>query len=188
MKIGVLALQGNFENHFNKIVDFGKTPIYVKTKADLLKCDALIIPGGESTVMSKMLDYNNLRQTLIDLKDKINIMGICAGMILLSSTKDYVNLNTLSIMNFNVKRNGFGRQVHSFKSNISFLPSNNSFKVSFIRAPKIKNFSKGITCIANYGKEPVMLTDGKHIACSFHPEFSSNNDIYEYFADMVEKN
>ena len=78
--------------------------------------------GGESTVMSKMLDYNNLRQTLIDLKDKINIMGICAGMVLLSSTKGYVNLDTLSIMNFNVKRNGFGRQIHSFKSNISFLP------------------------------------------------------------------
>ena len=185
MKIGVLALQGNFENHYNKILDFGKTPIYVKTKSELSKCDALIIPGGESTVMSKMIDFNNLRQAIIDLKDEINIMGICAGMIMLSSTKGYNNLKTLSIMNFKVERNGFGRQINSFKSKIKFLPTNNDINVSFIRAPKIKTFSDENQCIAKFDGKPVMLTDGRHIACSFHPEFSLNNDIYEYFTNLI---
>ncbi len=186
MKIGVLALQGNFENHFNKIIDFGETPIYVKTKADLFKCDALIIPGGESTVMSKMLDYNDLRKSIIDLKDKINIMGICAGMILLSSTNGYRNLDTLSIMNFEVERNGFGRQINSFNSKIRFIPTNNDIKVSFIRAPKISTFSNENICLAKLNDSPIMLSDRRHIACSFHPEFSSNHDIYKYFINLVE--
>ena len=107
--VGVLALQGNCSEHYKKILQFGETPIYVKNKISLLKCDALIIPGGESTVMSKMLDYNNLRKTILELKNKINIMGVCAGMIMLSSTMSYKNLSPLSIMNFQVKRNGYGR-------------------------------------------------------------------------------
>ena len=186
MKIGVLALQGNFENHFNKIIDFGKTPIYVKKKEDLFKCDALIIPGGESTVMSKMLDYNNLRSSIIDLREKINIMGICAGMVLLSSTNGYPNLSTLALMDFEVERNGFGSQVYSFNSKIKFIPTNNDIKVSFIRAPKISAFSKKNICLAKLNDSPIMLSDGRHIACSFHPEFSSNHDIYKYFIDLVE--
>ena len=186
MKIGVLALQGNFENHYNKIVDFGKNPIYVRSKSDLLKCDALIIPGGESTVMSKMLDFNNLRDTILDLKDKINIMGICAGMVLLSKTNGYANLETLSIMDFKVERNGFGRQINSFKSNIKFLPSNNQIEVSFIRAPKITSFSEQVKCLAEFDDKPVMVSNGRHIACSFHPEFSPDNAIYEYFSNLIE--
>ena len=186
MKIGVLALQGNFENHYNKIIDFGKTPIYVRSQSDLLKCDALIIPGGESTVMSKMLDFNNLREAILDLKDKINIMGVCAGMVLLSKTNGYANLQTLSIMDFKVERNGFGRQINSFKSNIKFLPSNDHIEVSFIRAPKISSFSEKVECLAEFKGKPVMVSNGRHIACSFHPEFSPNNAIYEYFSNLIE--
>ena len=186
MKIGVLALQGNFENHYNKIIDFGKTPIYVRTKSDLSRCDALIIPGGESTVMSKMLDFNDLRNSILDLKDKINIMGVCAGMVLLSTTNGYANLKTLSVMDFKVERNGFGRQINSFKSNIKFLPSNDDIEVSFIRAPKISTFSEEIECLAEFDGRPVMVSNGRHIACSFHPEFSSNNAIYEYFTNLIE--
>ena len=186
MKIGVLALQGNFENHYNKIIDFGKTPIYVRSQSDLLKCDALIIPGGESTVMSKMLDFNNLRETILGLKDKINIMGVCAGMVLLSKTNGYPNLETLSIMDFKVERNGFGRQINSFKSNIKFFPSNDHIEVSFIRAPKISSFSEKVECLAVFKGKPVMVSNGRHIACSFHPEFSPNNAIYEYFSNLIE--
>ena len=91
MKIGVLALQGNYSEHYKKILKFGETPIYVKDQSTLFKCDGLIIPGGESTVMSKMLDYDDLRTLIINLKNKINIFGVCAGMIMLSKTNNYKN-------------------------------------------------------------------------------------------------
>ena len=106
MSIGVLALQGNYYEHLVKLQALNLKPIKVKDKIDLFKCDGLIIPGGESTTMSKMLDYKDLRKSILDIKDKIHIMGVCAGMILLSKTKNYNNLNTLSIMNFEVERNG----------------------------------------------------------------------------------
>ena len=188
MKIGVLALQGNFSVHHQKILEFGETPIYVKDQKSLYQCDGLIIPGGESTVISKMLDYNKLRNLIIDLKDQINIMGVCAGMVLLSKTVKYQNLKTLSIMDFEVNRNGYGRQIYSFNSEITFLPSKSSFKACFIRAPKVYKYSKEIKCLATLNQNPIVLTDGQHLACSFHPEYSSNFDIYNYFKNLIESN
>ena len=99
MNIGVLSLQGNYLEHCKKISELVNV-ISVKTENDLLQCDGLIIPGGESTVISKMLDYKDLRKSILELKDKIHIMGICAGMIILSKTENYNNLKTLSIMDF----------------------------------------------------------------------------------------
>ena len=98
MKIGILALQGNYSEHYRKILEFGETPIYIKDKSSLFECDGFIIPGGESTVMSKMLDYNDLRKSILDVKDKIHIMGVCAGMVMLSKTIGCKNLKTLSII------------------------------------------------------------------------------------------
>lgn len=188
MKIGVLALQGNFSAHHKKILEFGENPIYVKDKKNLHKCDGLIIPGGESTVMSKMLDYNNLRNSIIDIQDKITIMGVCAGMVLLSKTNTYKNLETLSIMDFEVERNAYGRQIYSFNSKINFLPSKKTINACFIRAPKVFKYSKKIKCLAKLDKNPILLTDGKHLACSFHPEYSSGFDIYNYFKNLIKNN
>ena len=186
MKIGVLALQGNCSEHYKKILQFGETPIYVKNKISLLKCDALIIPGGESTVMSKMLDYNNLRKTILELKNKINIMGVCAGMIMLSSTMSYKNLSPLSIMNFQVKRNGYGRQINSFNSSIK-LNTGDTMSATFIRAPKVTLFDQSIKCLAYLNNDPVLITDGYHLACSFHPEYSLDFNTYDCFKKIIEK-
>ena len=186
MNIGVLALQGNFSANYKKILEFGETPIYVKNKKDLFKCDGLIIPGGESTVMSKMLDFNDLRQSLYDLKDKISFMGICAGMVLLSKTNNYNNLKTLSIMNFKVKRNGYGRQVHSFNKKINLLINDKDINACFIRAPKVSEFSNDIKCLGKLNQDPVLLTDGKHLVSAFHPEYSDGYEIYEYFKKLIE--
>ena len=185
MKIGVLALQGNFSSHYKKILEFGETPIYVKDKKSLFQCDGLIIPGGESTVISKMLDYNNLRDAIIDSKDDIAIMGVCAGMVILSNTKNYNNLKTLSIMDFEVERNGYGRQIYSFNSNIDFIPDKQSIKACFIRAPKVLKYSKKIECLAKLDDDPVLLTDGNHLVSSFHPEYSNGFDIYNYFKSLI---
>jgi len=185
LKIGVLALQGNFSVHYKKILEFGETPIYVKDKKSLFECDGLIIPGGESTVMSKMLDYNNLRKSIIDIKDKISIMGVCAGMVLLSTTNNSKNLKTLSIMDFEVERNGYGRQIHSFNSKINFMSSKKNIDVCFIRAPKVLKYSKKIKCLAKLNEDPILLTDGHHLALSFHPEYSSSFEIYNYFKNII---
>jgi len=185
LKIGVLALQGNFSVHYEKILEFGETPVYVKNKKSLFQCDGLIIPGGESTVMSKMLDYNDLRKSIIDIKDKISIMGICAGMILLSTTNSCKNLKNLSIMDFEVERNGYGRQIHSFNSTIEFMPSKKNIDVCFIRAPKVLRYSKKIKCLAKLDEVPILLTDGRHLALSFHPEYSSSFEIYDYFKNII---
>ena len=185
MKIGVLALQGNFSAHYKKILDFGETPIFVKDQKSLFQCDGLIIPGGESTVMSKMLDYNDLRNSIIDIKDKVAIMGVCAGMILLSKTNAYNNLNTLSIMDFEVEKNGYGRQIHSFNSKINFMPYKKNIDACFIRAPKVSKYSKKIKCLAEFDGNPILLTDGFHLASSFHPEYSSSFEIYDYFKSII---
>ena len=188
MNIGVLALQGNFSANYKKILEFGETPIYVKDKKSLYKCDALIIPGGESTVMSKMIDFNGLRNPLLSIKEKISFMGVCAGMVLLSKTDNYHNLKTLSIMDFKVKRNGYGRQVHSSNEKIKLSMCNKEINACFIRAPKVTDFSVNIKCLAELNDTPILLTDGKHIASSFHPEFSEGFEIYKYFKKLVETN
>ena len=177
MNIGVLSLQGNYLEHCKKISELVNV-ISVKTEDDLLQCDGLIIPGGESTVISKMLDYKDLRKSILELKDKIHIMGVCAGMIILSKTENYNNLKTLSIMDFKVRRNAWGRQIHSFNSKINLSFSNKTINATFIRAPKIISYSNKIKCLAKFNNEPILLTDGKHLACSFHPEYSHGFDVY----------
>ena len=158
MNIGILSLQGNYFEHYKKINELVNV-IIVKTENDLFKCDGLIIPGGESTVISKMLDYKDLRKTILESKDKIHIMGVCAGMIMLSKTDNYNNLNTLSIMDFKVQRNGWGRQIYSFNSDIKLSFSKSTISATFIRAPKVTSYSNQIECLAKINNEPILLTD-----------------------------
>ena len=185
MNIGVLCLQGNYFEHLKKIELLNLNPIKVKNKKDLFNCDGLVIPGGESSAMSKLLDYQDLRNSILEIKDRIHIMGVCAGMILLSNTKKYNNLKTLSIMNFEVERNGWGRQINSFNKKIKTSFSKKEFTGTFIRAPKVISYSNEIQCLARVDGEPILLTDSKHLACSFHPEYSDDLSIYKYFLNLI---
>lgn len=185
MNIGVLSLQGNFNEHINKLKSYDVNVFKVKSKSELFKCDGLIIPGGESTTISKMLNYKDLRSALISVKDKINFLGTCAGMILLSKTKGYKNLETLSIMDFKVLRNGWGRQIFSFNDSLKTSLSEKSFNGTFIRAPKVISHSEHLSCLSYYKDSPVILTDGRHLACSFHIEYSSDNSVYDHFFKLI---
>ena len=188
MCIGILALQGNFAMHEKILNSIDVRTKLVKYSRDLKKCDGLIIPGGESTTISKLIDINNLRTELFDFSKSKSIFGTCAGMILLSSQPKSNNLKPLQIMNFTVLRNAWGKQIYSFsdKIKINFLKS--KYLATFIRAPKIDKISKSINVLSKYNNEIVLISDGKHLASSFHPEFNDDSRIHKYFIEMIKKN
>ena len=185
-KIGILALQGNFSQHKMIFDILGIDNIFIRYSYDVDKCDAIVIPGGESTTMSKQLDRSNLRQGLQEYSKTNPLFGTCAGMILLSSTNVSNNLQPLEIMDFTVNRNAYGRQIESFSDDfqLDFCDDTN-FHGVFIRAPKISKIGRGIKILANYKKQPVMITDGRHFATTFHPEIGSDIRIHNYFMEQI---
>ena len=188
MIIGILALQGNFIQHKKYVDVLGVQTMLVRHPNEIYKCDALIIPGGESTTISKQIDNNQFRNKLIDFSLKKPILGTCAGMIMLSTSVPIDNMTPLNIMDFQVKRNAWGRQVNSFSANITLnFDENRPFHAVFIRAPKISDIGKNIHVLASYNNEPVILTDGKHVVSSFHPEIGEDSRIHEYFINKVDE-
>ena len=195
--VGVLALQGDFNMHKRILDKIGVPSLFVKNKEDLFKTKALIIPGGESTTLSILLDRFSLRNSILDYSKKNSIFGTCAGMIMLSTSKSVADkVSTLNIMNFSVSRNSWGRQVFSFEKELNLNAFNiSSFNSVFIRAPKIESIGKDITRYDSVRfedldsskslpkEEVVILEDEKHLACSFHPEIGEDVRIHKYFLD-----
>ena len=146
----------------------------------------LIIPGGESTAISKQIERNKFRHPILNFAKNNSIFGTCAGMILLSSSDKTTNLKPLSIMDFKVNRNSFGSQIESFSGNLCLKFDNtDSFNGLFIRAPKISQLGKGIKILATYKKEPVMITNGRHFATTFHPEIGDDYRIHEHIMAKI---
>ena len=186
VEIGILALQGNYAQHEKVLDELSVSSVLVKYPNQLNGLSGLIIPGGESSVISRHIEKNNFRDAIKDFSNVKPIFGTCAGMILLSSTKKTKHVNPLSLMDFTVKRNAWGRQVNSFFTNIMIDSSiDKSFKGYFIRAPKVKDTNSSINVLASHEGEPVMLSDGFHLASSFHPEIGGNNKIHKYFIDKI---
>ena len=186
MKVGILALQGNFKQHKTMLDLLDIDNIFVRYSADVGKCDAIVIPGGESTTMSKQIDRNNLRQVLKEYSKTNSLFGTCAGMILLSSTNESKNLQPLGIMDFMVNRNAYGRQIESFSDDLQLdFCDNADFHAVFIRAPIISKIGKDIKILAAHKNQPVMITDGRHFVTSFHPEIGTDIRIHNYFIDQI---
>ena len=187
--IGVLALQGNFAMHQNMLAVLDVPSILVKYPHELEKCDGLIIPGGESTAMSKLIDSHGLRLPLVEYSKNNSIFGTCAGMILLSSSESSKNLYPLNIMDFSVTRNGWGRQIFSFTKEVYVNFSIEiQFSATFIRAPKVSTISKSVNVLSKLNEEIILLSDGLHLASSFHPEFGADTQIHNYFINLVKEN
>ena len=188
MIIGILALQGNFIQHKKYVDVLGVQTMLVRHPNEIYKCDALIIPGGESTTISKQIDNNKFRNKLIDYALAKPILGTCAGMIMLSTSMPRENMSPLNIMDFHIERNAWGRQVNSFSANINLnFDENRPFHGIFIRAPKISNIGKDVHVLASYNNEPVLLTNGTHVVSSFHPEIGEDYRIHEYFINKVDE-
>lgn len=190
MIIGILGLQGDFYAHKRMVERLGVKTIVVKNSEDLEKIDGLIIPGGESTTMTRLL----FRHKLIGPMRKFHrkgkpIFGTCAGMILLAkkivSDPEQFRFGLIDIV---VKRNAYGRQIDSFEDDIQ-IPSlgDKPFHAVFIRAPKIAEIGKKVELLAKHGTEHVLAKQGSVLVCSFHPELANDTRIHEYFLNMVGK-
>ena len=185
MVIGILSFQGNFSLH-KKILDNLNIPsLYVIDKISLDKTDALIIPGGESSVITKFLKKTKLDKNIIQYSLEKNIFGTCAGAIIMSSKCDDNNINTLNIINIKSYRNSWGRQIDSFETNIKLSFNESTISAKFIRAPKIKKLSTDINILSTYKDEPVLARNNKHLVATFHPELNGDSTIHEYFINMI---
>ena len=184
--VGVLALQGNYIQHKRMLDKLDINNILVQYPRELEKCDLLIIPGGESTAISKQIDRNKFRQPIMNFVKNNSVFGTCAGMILLSSTNESNNLKPLGVMDFKAERNAYGRQMNSFSGNLHMKIDNSAnFKALFIRAPKVSNIGRGIKILATYKNHPVMITDGRHFATTFHPEIGNDIRIHKYIMEQI---
>ena len=153
-KIGILALQGNFDQHKKMFDLLGIDNIFIRYSSDVEKCDAIVIPGGESTTMSKQIDRNNLRHVLKEYSKTNSLFGTCAGMILLSSNNESKNLQPLGIMDFTINRNAYGKQIESFSDDLQLdFCDDTDFHAVFIRAPKISKIGKSIFSLYLYQKK-----------------------------------
>lgn len=187
MKAGILAMQGAFHKHMLMMESLGFNSLEVRTRDDILSVDGLIIPGGESTVMIKLLIKNELMDTLKHrILDGMPVFGTCAGAILLSRTIEGMDQPSLGVMDITVERNAYGRQKESFEAHIDVNGiTGGPFPGVFIRAPKITSAGSGVEVLAEYESVPVLVKQKNMLASSFHPELTGDRRIHELFASMM---
>lgn len=182
--VGVLALQGAFAKHHEVLVKLGVKSQLVRYPEQLDKCDALIIPGGESTTMLRSIERMELKDALCSFAKSKPIFGTCAGVILMASKEINDLVTPLGIIDITVERNAYGGQYESFSDliKIKYSPKRTSYlKGTFIRAPKITNISSDVTVLAEYNGSPVLVQQGKHLCATFHPELSDDDSVHRYF-------
>jgi pyridoxal 5'-phosphate synthase pdxT subunit len=181
--IGVLALQGDFEAHSRALRAAGAQPVEVRQASDLAGIDGLIIPGGESTTMLKLLHLENLLEPLRRFGQEKPVFGTCAGAILLATKVTNPEQESLGLMDLTVERNGYGRQIDSRIASIEI--EGKPAEAVFIRAPVIREVGADATILASYGNSPVLVEQGKHLAATFHPELSTGSEIHRHFVEKV---
>jgi 5'-phosphate synthase pdxT subunit len=188
VKIGILDIQGSVEEHFAALSKCGLEVVLVKKIADFDEVSGLIIPGGESTTIGKLLEKFELDKAIIaKFKKGMAIWGTCAGAILLAKRiVEDSKVNGLKLMDVEVSRNAYGRQIDSFETEINFGVGKDSKKIPavFIRAPKISSIGKNVKILAKYKNEIIAAREGKLLATTFHPEMTNNLEVHKYFVKM----
>ncbi len=185
MKAGVLALQGDFREHAWTLEAAGATPIEVRTPQDLDQVSCLVLPGGESTTMSKLARIYELVQPIVDRANQgMPILGTCAGMILLARGVEGGE-PLFELMDISVRRNAYGRQVESFESDLSVEGIEHPVRGVFIRAPLVTRVGPGVRVLAEYEGAPVVLEQGNLLVASFHPELVGEAALHRYMLRKV---
>ncbi|MBS3765008.1 pyridoxal 5'-phosphate synthase glutaminase subunit PdxT [Candidatus Bipolaricaulota bacterium] len=183
MQIGVLALQGDFREHRQVLEKLGTSTCSVRRPDDLNEIEGLIIPGGESTTISKLLRKWDLFEPIqTEVRKGLPVFGTCAGLILLAMEVEN-GPPTLELLDITVERNSYGRQIESFESRLEVTNGliDRDFQGVFIRAPRVKRVGPGVEVLARYGDDPVFLRNDNVLAATFHPELTDDNGIHEYF-------
>jgi pyridoxal 5'-phosphate synthase pdxT subunit len=181
MKIGVLALQGDFDAHRRRLEELGAEVVLIKKPEQLDAIDGLVIPGGESGTFLKLLGEEGFKK----LKDFVHAkptFGTCAGAILLASEVENPPQAGLGALNIRIRRNAYGRQIDS--SIRQGLLGASPIEMVFIRAPKIEHVGEGVEVIATQGADPVAVRQGSAMAATFHPELSDDPRIHQAFLDL----
>jgi 5'-phosphate synthase pdxT subunit len=190
MRVGVLALQGDFDAHRRRLEELGAEVVLVKKPEQLGLIDGLVIPGGESGTFLKLLGEAGFQK----LKEFVHLkptFGTCAGAILLAKEVENPAQNGLGALNIRVRRNAYGRQIDSsiregrFVRDIEGKLLNSPLEMVFIRAPKISHVGEGVEVLATEGSDAVVVRQGKAMAATFHPELSEDTRIHRAFLDLV---
>lgn len=190
MLVGVLSLQGAYIEHIDKLNKIsGVKGVEVKRKEDFDKIDGLIIPGGESTTIGKLLERYNLLDYLKTLiLEGLPVFGTCAGLILLSKKiENNTYQPTLGILDVTIKRNAFGAQINSMEIDLKIKEFDIPYKAIFIRAPVVKEVGNSIEILAEVEEGPVFIRHGKVLGASFHPELTDDLRIHKMFIDIINK-
>ncbi len=186
MKIGILALQGDFDAHRRRLQELSAEVVLVKKPEQLDEVDALVIPGGESTTFLKLLGEAGFEK----LKDFVRskpTFGTCAGAILLAREIDNPPQPGLGVLDVRIKRNAYGRQVDSSIGEGASKLGPQPLEMVFIRAPKFESLGPEVEVLARAGEDPVLVRQGSVIAATFHPELSDDKRVHQYFLDLVAK-
>ena len=189
MKIGVLALQGAFREHRLMIESCGQEAVEVRKLSELNEVQGLIIPGGESTTIGKLMKEFGLAEEILKRAEAgMPIFGTCAGLILLAKTVIGSDQFRLGLMDIEVKRNAFGRQVDSFETDLPIpVLGYKPFQAVFIRAPLIEKVAPNVGILAQHQEKIVFARQGNFLGCSFHPELTGDNRVHSYFLQMVKE-
>lgn len=184
-KVGVLGIQGDFALHVQSLKRIGVDSLIVRYTEELKSCDGLILPGGETTTFIKLLNKTGLFESIREYGKSHPLMGTCAGLISLATRVSNDHIETLGLIDVEVERNSYGRQVDSFIDDIQMpiLKEKPQFEGVFIRAPKILSLGDGVEALGYHGDVIVMVRNERVLAMTFHPELTEDGRIHQYFVD-----
>jgi len=186
VKIGILAVQGDFDAHAQMLAAMGVESVEVRTPADLADCEGMILPGGESTTQLQFLKEEGLEDSIrkFAAEDKA-IFGTCAGAILLASEVKNPRQDSLKLLDMTLLRNGYGRQVHSDVVSGPSSLRKEPLEMVFIRGPVIERVGPNVEVLAEYAGKPALVQEGHILASAFHPELTSDTTVHRHFLDLV---
>ncbi|HET8637728.1 MAG TPA: pyridoxal 5'-phosphate synthase glutaminase subunit PdxT [Acidobacteriaceae bacterium] len=185
LKVGVLAIQGDFAAHSNALREAGVEPVLVRKAEQLAEIDGLVIPGGESTTFLKFLERDGFLGALQKFVRNKPTFGTCAGCILLAKEVTHPAQASLGVLDATVERNAYGRQIDSVIETAETRLTGGPLEMVYIRAPRIVKTGPGVTVLAEREGFPVMIEQGNVLAATFHPELSADRRVHVRFVEMV---
>ena len=185
MRIGVLAIQGDYEAHKARLEQLGAEVTLVRKPEQLDAIDGIVIPGGESSTFLNFLSERGFLEKLRDFVSTKPTFGTCAGAILLARHVENPPQQSLEVMDIRIRRNAYGRQIDSSIRQAQTKLGDKPLEMVFIRAPKIVGTGKGVEVLATHAGDPVLVRQGKIMAATFHPELSEDTRVHQEFVKMV---